>query len=138
MNVNALLQVADSYYYGRGVAMNWGYAAQLYEKASDRSSQALFNLGFMHQYGAGLEQDLHLAKRYIYAMPVSIPSLAFSLFHVAKSETCAVCCQVFRLGKGTGFRGRPARPARSMGPARSQLASVDTSQSANPVVKVHC
>jgi len=64
MNVNALLQVADSYYYGRGVKLDWGYAAQLYEKATERSSQALFNLGYMHQFGAGLKQDLHLAKRY--------------------------------------------------------------------------
>lgn len=64
MNVHALLQVADSYYYGRGVPVNWAYAAQLYEKASERSAQALFNLGYMHQFGAGLEQDLHLAKRY--------------------------------------------------------------------------
>lgn len=28
------------------------------------SCQALFNLGYMHEYGAGLPQDLHLAKRF--------------------------------------------------------------------------
>lgn len=64
MNIHALLAVADSYYYGRGVRLDWRHAARLYEKASERSAQALFNLGYMHQFGAGLEQDLHLAKRY--------------------------------------------------------------------------
>ena len=63
MNVQALLQVADSHYYGRGVPVDWHQAAHLYEKATERSSQALFNLGYMHQFGAGMEQDLHLAKR---------------------------------------------------------------------------
>jgi hypothetical protein len=27
-------------------------------------AQALFNLGYMHEYGAGLPQDFHLAKRF--------------------------------------------------------------------------
>ena len=34
------------------------------EAAAQRNPQALFNLGFMHEYGAGLPQDLHLAKRH--------------------------------------------------------------------------
>ena len=34
------------------------------EAAARRNAQALFNLGFMHEYGAGLPQDLHLAKRH--------------------------------------------------------------------------
>ena len=38
---------------------------QIYAKASkQRNAQAIFNLGFMHEYGAGLPQDFHLAKRF--------------------------------------------------------------------------
>lgn len=64
-NHEALLQVGDSYYYGRGVPRDWHRAAQMYAEASQhRVAQALYNLGFMHEYGAGLPQDHHLAKRY--------------------------------------------------------------------------
>lgn len=64
-NHEALLQIGDSYYYGRGVPTDWSHAAQVYAEASKhRVAQASHNLGFMHEYGAGLPQDLHLAKRY--------------------------------------------------------------------------
>lgn len=64
-NHEALLEVGDSYYYGRGVPRDWPRAAQVYGEASKhRIAQASYNLGFMHQFGAGLPQDLHLAKRY--------------------------------------------------------------------------
>ena len=53
----ALLQLGDSHWYGRGVNRSWAAAAQLYQAASKFSnSQALFNLGIMHEYGAGLPQ----------------------------------------------------------------------------------
>lgn len=81
MNIHALLAVADAYYYGRGVKLDWRHAARLYEKASERSAQALFNLGYMHQYGAGLEQDLHLAKR-----------CAAAPFGCPLQNTCDVSC----------------------------------------------
>lgn len=48
---------------------DWRRAAQMYDAASKAGAgggaqgQALFNLGFMHQYGAGLPKDHHLAKR---------------------------------------------------------------------------
>lgn len=64
-NHEALLQIGDSYYYGRGVPRDWTHAAQVYGEASKhRVAQASYNMGFMHEYGAGLPQDLHLAKRY--------------------------------------------------------------------------
>lgn len=34
------------------------------EAGKYKSAQALFNLGFMHQFGAGLPKDHHLAKRF--------------------------------------------------------------------------
>ena len=64
-NHEALLQVGDSYYYGKGVPRDWTQAAAMYAEASQhRIAQASYNLGFMHEYGAGLPQDIHLAKRY--------------------------------------------------------------------------
>ena len=37
----------------------------MYNEAGNkyRNAQALFNLGLMHQFGAGITKDLHLAKR---------------------------------------------------------------------------
>jgi len=64
-NVEALLQLGDSHWYGRGVRRDWGRAAQLYAAAAKfQDAQALFNLGLMHEFGAGLPRDLHLAKRH--------------------------------------------------------------------------
>ena len=55
--MDALLQLGDSHWYGRGVIRSWPAAAQLYQAASKFSNaQALFNLGIMHEYGAGLPQ----------------------------------------------------------------------------------
>jgi len=55
--VDALLQLGDSHWYGRGVNRSWSTAAQLYQQASKfDNAQALFNLGLMHEYGAGLPQ----------------------------------------------------------------------------------
>ena len=55
--MDALLQLGDSHWYGRGVNRSWSAAAQLYQQASKfDNAQALFNLGLMHEYGAGLPQ----------------------------------------------------------------------------------
>ncbi len=55
--MDALLQLGDSHWYGRGAERDWARAAQLYQTASKfRNAQALFNLGFMHEFGAGLPQ----------------------------------------------------------------------------------
>jgi hypothetical protein len=38
---------------------------QMYGEAGKHSNaQALFNMGLMHQFGAGLPRDFHLAKRF--------------------------------------------------------------------------
>ena len=56
-NVEALLQLGDSHWYGRGAKPDWGRAAQLYSAATRfRNAQAAFNLGAMHEYGVGLPQ----------------------------------------------------------------------------------
>ena len=40
--------------YGRGTRPDWQRAGEVYAKAN--LGQAYFNLGYMHQYGAGLPQ----------------------------------------------------------------------------------
>lgn len=64
-NTHALLPLGDAYWYGRGVARNWKKSARAYTEAGKNNvPQALFNLGYMHEYGLGVPQDFHLAKRY--------------------------------------------------------------------------
>ncbi|CAM1504087.1 Fc.00g016780.m01.CDS01 [Cosmosporella sp. VM-42] len=65
-NVDALVKMGDYYFYGIGSEANIAKAVQCYTGASDysQSAQALFNLGWMHENGIGLDQDFHLAKRY--------------------------------------------------------------------------
>jgi tetratricopeptide (TPR) repeat protein len=61
-NVDALIRMGDREYYHKKNAEG---AVQYYRKAADLNApQALFNLGVMHQFGDGLPQDVHLAKRY--------------------------------------------------------------------------
>lgn len=60
----ARVKLGDYYYYGQGVHFDFELAAAQYRLASDRSAQALFNLGYMHEQGLGLKKDFYLAKRY--------------------------------------------------------------------------
>jgi hypothetical protein len=56
-NVEALLNVGDAFYYGRGTRRDWQRAAEVYlEAGRRRNAQAYFNLGWMHEYGAGLDK----------------------------------------------------------------------------------
>lgn len=65
-NVDSLVKMGDYYFYGIGTEADISKAVQCYTGASDysQSAQALFNLGWMHENGIGLNQDFHLAKRY--------------------------------------------------------------------------
>lgn len=64
-NPASLLKVADYSYYGLGTDVDYEEAAAYYMQASEmRNAQAYFNLGYMHQFGHGLPQDFHLAKRF--------------------------------------------------------------------------
>eukprot|EP01052_Picozoa_sp_SAG31_P035508 SAG31_NODE_4295_length_3374_cov_2.224733_3_plen_593_part_00 len=64
-NAASLLKLADYSYYGLGTDVDYEGSAAYYMQASEmRSPQAYFNLGFMHQFGLGLPQDFHLAKRF--------------------------------------------------------------------------
>ncbi|KAK3336456.1 hypothetical protein B0T19DRAFT_453877 [Cercophora scortea] len=65
-NIDALVKMGDYYLYGIGTDADVDKAVQCYTGASEyqQSAQALYNLGWMHENGVGLNQDYHLAKRY--------------------------------------------------------------------------
>jgi SEL1 protein len=74
-NAEASLKVGDAYYYGSaGLPVDFAKAAKYYQTAAEaRQPQAMFNLGLMHQYGVGLKQDFHLAKRFLDASAEAYP-----------------------------------------------------------------
>lgn len=61
----AQVKVGDYYYYGLGTPVDYESAATQYRVAADQqhNAQAMFNLGYMHEQGLGMEKDIHLAKR---------------------------------------------------------------------------
>ncbi|KAL6764024.1 hypothetical protein V8C86DRAFT_2480771 [Haematococcus lacustris] len=64
-NVASLLAMADAYFHGDGVNQDWARSSAIYYEAyQERSPEAMFNLGFMHEFGAGVPQDLTLAGRF--------------------------------------------------------------------------
>jgi SEL1 protein len=65
-NSDSYVQIGDFYYY-RLASFNQSreISANYYQKAADlHNTQAIFNLGLMHEIGDGVKQDFHLAKRY--------------------------------------------------------------------------
>jgi TPR repeat protein len=64
-NHDALVPLGDAYWYGKGIDVDLRKAGSLYTAASKiNHPRALFNLGYMHQYGLGMPKDMHIAKRY--------------------------------------------------------------------------
>lgn len=62
----ARVRLGDYYYYGLGTDQDYETAAFHYRIASEQqnNAQAMFNLGYMHELGHGMRQDIHLAKRF--------------------------------------------------------------------------
>ncbi|RKP13193.1 hypothetical protein BJ684DRAFT_1081, partial [Piptocephalis cylindrospora] len=60
------VKAGDGHYWGKGTQVDVVKAAELYETAAthDLNPMAMWNLGWMHEHGIGVPQDLHLAKRY--------------------------------------------------------------------------
>ncbi|RDL42386.1 HCP-like protein [Venustampulla echinocandica] len=65
-NIDSMVKMGDYYLYGTGTSPDMQKAASCYQAASEfhQSAQALYNLGWMHENGVGLDQDFHLAKRF--------------------------------------------------------------------------
>jgi SEL1 protein len=65
-NVDSLVKMGDYYFGGIGTSLDQEKAAACYQAAAEtlQSAQAMWNLGWMHENGIGIEQDFHLAKRF--------------------------------------------------------------------------
>lgn len=64
-NIDSLVKMGDYYLKGIGTDVDPEKAVQCYSAASEHQpcSQALWNLGWMHENGIGMTKDFHLAKR---------------------------------------------------------------------------
>uniref|UniRef100_A0A671NEP4 Protein sel-1 homolog 1-like n=1 Tax=Sinocyclocheilus anshuiensis TaxID=1608454 RepID=A0A671NEP4_9TELE len=62
----ARIKLGDYHFYGYGTGVDYETAVIHYRLASEQqhSAQAMFNLGYMHEKGLGIKQDIHLAKRF--------------------------------------------------------------------------
>ncbi|XP_034848812.1 protein sel-1 homolog 1 isoform X2 [Mirounga leonina] len=62
----ARVKLGDYHFYGFGTDVDYETAFIHYRLASEQqhSAQAMFNLGYMHEKGLGIKQDIHLAKRF--------------------------------------------------------------------------
>lgn len=65
-NVDSMVKMGDYYLHGLGTTSDREKAAVCYQAAADtmQSAQAMWNLGWMHENGIGIDQDFHLAKRH--------------------------------------------------------------------------
>src|SRR3569833_1815880 len=80
-NIDSLGKMGDYYLDGIGTERDVDKAVQCYTGAAEyhQSAQALYNLGWMHENGVGLNQDNHLAKRIFVAALVSFVVVFFSV-----------------------------------------------------------
>ena len=65
-NIDSMVKMGDYYLSGSGIQADMEKAASCYTTAAEQhhSAQALWNLGWIHENGIGVEQDFHLAKRF--------------------------------------------------------------------------
>ncbi len=65
-NIDSMVKMGDYYLGGFGTSVDHEKAATCYQSAAEthQSALALWNLGWMHENGIGIEQDFHLAKRF--------------------------------------------------------------------------
>ncbi|GAB7364738.1 hypothetical protein MBLNU230_g5536t1 [Neophaeotheca triangularis] len=65
-NIDSQVKVGDYYLSGLGAPTSFENAASCYQAAAESmlSAQAMWNLGWMHENGIGIDQDFHLAKRF--------------------------------------------------------------------------
>jgi SEL1 protein len=65
-NYDSFVKMGDYYLTGLGTAVSAENAVACYQAAAEtmQSAQAMWNLGWMHENGIGIDQDFHLAKRF--------------------------------------------------------------------------
>lgn len=73
-NSFSLVRLGDCFWYGRGIESDRAKAGNMYAEAAQRKvPQAMFNMGFLHQFGIGVAKDHHLAKRFYDSVVDSVP-----------------------------------------------------------------
>ena len=77
-NIDSTVKMGDYYLKGVGTEADDEKAATCYQAAAElqQSAQALWNMGWMHENGIGVQQDFHLAKRF-YDLAVQTNSEAY-------------------------------------------------------------
>ncbi|KAG7282092.1 hypothetical protein CRUP_023608 [Coryphaenoides rupestris] len=93
----ARIKLGDYHFYGYGTDVDYETAVIHYRLASEQqhSAQAMFNLGYMHEKGLGIKQDVHLAKRFYdmaaEASPDAQVPVFLALCNWAWSTPCSTC-----------------------------------------------
>lgn len=64
-NKHAKFHLGIMHEYGRGVAQNFTFAAELYQQAGERVPDALYYLGLLYLHGRGMDQSFKNARKYI-------------------------------------------------------------------------
>lgn len=81
----AQVKLGDYHYYGLGTPVDYEMAATHYRLASEQqhNAQAMFNLGYMHEQGLGMQQVCQLGET----------EICFSLFywHVNEDRSMMSC-----------------------------------------------
>eukprot|EP00798_Chlamydomonas_sp_ICE-L_P011120 gene11120-18744_t len=63
-NIHSLMRLGDAFLYGDGVQQDWVRSSAIYYEAyQERSAEAMFNLGYAHEFGVGVPRDFNLAAR---------------------------------------------------------------------------
>eukprot|EP00798_Chlamydomonas_sp_ICE-L_P007836 gene7836-1036_t len=83
-NVASLMGMGDSFLYGNSVPQDWVRSSAIYYEAyQERSAEAMFNLGYAHEFGVGVQMDLKLARRF-YDMAMHSQSNAAAAVYIAR------------------------------------------------------
>src|SRR5262249_15974614 len=79
-HIEAQYQLAECYYYGRGVATNHATALTWYEKAAQQGdANAEYALGRCYQYGHGVRQDYKKAFEWYTKSKLPCPDVLYPL-----------------------------------------------------------
>ena len=103
-NIDSLVKMGDWYLYGYGLpSPDPAKAAACYQAAVESmSALGMWNLGWCHENGIGVEQDFHLAKRYydLAAMANAEAALPVALSLI----NCAYGASIIRSRMGKSIR----------------------------------
>ncbi len=74
----------------QGVPQDWVRAAAIYYEAyQERNAEAMFNLGFMHEFGAGVPKDLQLARKFYLMTSHTMPDARYAV--QVSAPLCIAC-----------------------------------------------